>query len=229
MFPVSGIFSPGRVRTRLRTEGGMHCEEEPPRGSFELIPPVYIGRNVRIGAAAVVGLCRAGRRLSGGQQRPYQGLGAAAFLLCWRPLVPCPGALLCHGASVHRGLAVEGAAVGADSTVGGSCHRAARCENLAGEAGGGRDDPVRSPAFGRGTPTLFDDKGPGETSVELTPELAPVRCGSGQPVPGERIAVGAAMTGRLPLFGWRLFPVFSPTGGQVWDFGACIEPQFDFL
>ena len=222
----------GRVRTRLRTEGGMHCEEEPPRGSFELIPPVYIGRNVRIGAAAVVGPfavlddgCQVGNsaRIKGSVLLPSSYAGDRSSL---------SGALLCHGASVHRGASLfEGAAVGADSTVGD--HATVRpgvkiWPEKRVEAGTILSDHLRS---GRGTPTLFDDNGvTGETGVELTPELC-ARFGAavGSLSRGERIAVGCSHDRAAAAFRLALISGILSTGGQVWDFGACIEPQFDFF
>ena len=78
---------------------------------------MYIGRNVRIGAAAVVGPfavlddgCQVGNsaRIKGSVLLPSSYAGDRSSL---------SGALLCHGASVHRGASLfEGAAVGADST-----------------------------------------------------------------------------------------------------------------
>lgn len=172
---------------------------------------------MRIGAAAVVGPfavlddgCQVGNsaRIKGSVLLPSSYAGDRSSL---------SGALLCHGASVHRGASLfEGAAVGADSTVGD--HATVRpgvkiWPEKRVEAGTILSDHLRS---GRGTPTLFDDNGvTGETGVELTPELC-ARFGAavGSLSRGERIAVGCSHDRRLPLSGWRLFPVFSPPAGR---------------
>ena len=44
----------GRVKTNLPVKDGV-CMAEEPAGGYTLIPPIYIGKNVQIGAAAQIG------------------------------------------------------------------------------------------------------------------------------------------------------------------------------
>lgn len=222
----------GRVRTRLKTEGGIHFEEERPGGAFELIPPVYVGRNVHIGTAASVGPfavlddgCQvgSGARIRESVLLPCSYAGDRSSLT---------GALLCHGASVRRGASLfEGASVGAESTVGENATIRPGVKvwpEKQVEAGTLLSDHLRA---GRGTPTLFDDTGvTGETGVELTPELC-ARFGAavGSLSRGERIAVGCSHDRAAAAFRLALISGILSTGGQVWDFGLCVEPQFDFF
>ncbi|MCI8553518.1 MAG: NTP transferase domain-containing protein [Clostridiales bacterium] len=222
----------GRVRTVRKAEGGVYTEEALPSGAFELIPPVYIGRNVHIGTAASVGPfavlddgCHIGNsaRVKGSVLLPAAYVGDRASL---------SGALLCHGASVRRGSSLfEGAAVGFDSVVG---------ENATVRPGvkiwPEKEIPAGTAAVehlraGRRRPSQFDDAGlTGETGVELTPELC-ARFGAavGGLARGERIAVGYSHDRAAAALTMALTSGILSTGGQVWDFGPCIEPQFDFF
>lgn len=222
----------GRVRTAVRAEGGVCCEDGMPEGAYELIPPVYIGRNVHIGAAATVGPfavlddgCHVGNsaRVKGSVMLPCAYAGDRSSL---------SGALLCRGASVRRGASLyEGAAVGFDSVVGENATVRPGVKiwpekEIA--AGAVAADNLRS---GRRNPSLFDDAGlTGETGVELTPELC-ARFGAavGSLSRGERIAVGCSHDRAASALRMALTSGVLSTGGQVWDFGSCIEPQFDYF
>lgn len=94
----------GRVHTELAIQDGIVCEEgERPSGSYTLVPPVYIGRGVRIGTAAQIGpfavldegSCIGNNaKIRGSVLLEHAYVGDRASLT---------GALLCHGASVRRG------------------------------------------------------------------------------------------------------------------------------
>lgn len=103
-------YSGGAVHTELAIQDGIVCEEgERPSGSYTLVPPVYIGRGVRIGTAAQIGpfavldegSCIGNNaKIRGSVLLEHAYVGDRASLT---------GALLCHGASVRRGsVAVRG-------------------------------------------------------------------------------------------------------------------------
>ena len=92
----------GRVKTNLPVKDGV-CMAEEPAGGYTLIPPIYIGKNVQIGAAAQIGPfavlgdgCHIGNnaKVRGSVLLDGVYIGDRAALT---------GALVCHGASVRRG------------------------------------------------------------------------------------------------------------------------------
>ena len=222
----------GKVRTALEVRDGVYFAGDRPAGSYELKPPVYIGRDVQIGAAAVIGPfavlgdgCHIGNsaKVRGSVLHDGVYIGDRAALT---------GALVCHGASVRRGAALfEGAAVGEGCVVG---------EHACVSPGVRIWPEKRVEAHARlrenlreggGAPGLFDDGGLcGETGVELTPELC-ARLGAavGSMARGEKVAVGCSSDRAANAMKMALTAGILSAGGLVWDFGACIEPQFDYF
>lgn len=80
-------------------------------------------------------------------------------------------------------------------------------------------------------PSLLDDNGfSGETGVELTPEFC-ARLGAaiGSLVKGGKVAVGCSHDKAAAVLKMALVSGILSVGGGVWDFGACIPPQFDYF
>lgn len=221
----------GRVKTNLPVKDGV-CMAEEPAGGYTLIPPVYIGKNVQIGAAAQIGPfavlgdgCHIGNnaKVRGSVLLDGVYIGDRAALT---------GALVCHGASVRRGAALfEGAAVGEGAVIGEhaavSPHVKIWPEKQV-EAGTHLRENLRE---GGPAPGLFDDGGLcGETGVELTPEFC-ARLGAaiGSQVRGEKVAVGCSSDKAAAVMKMALTAGILSVGGLVWDFGPCIEPQFDYF
>ncbi len=222
----------GRVQTRLQPVDGLLLEGQRPAGHYELLPPVYIGRDVEIGSAARIGPfavlgdgCRVGNnakvRGSVLLEGSYVGDGASLT-----------GTVVAHGASIRRGASLfEGAAVGEGAVIG---------EHAAiGPGVKVWPEKVVEPHVclrehlrtGQGYASRFDDGGLcGETGVELTPEFC-ARLGAavGSLSRGEKIAVGCSHDHAAAALKMALTAGILSTGGLVWDFGDCIPPQFDFF
>ena len=84
---------------------------------------------------------------------------------------------------------------------------------------------------GAGISASFDDAGlAGETGVELTAELC-ARLGAavGSAARGEKVAVGCSYDKAAALLNMALEAGLLSTGKVVWDFGSCIETQFDYF
>ena len=223
----------GKVRTSLRAEDGLYLADgKPPAGQYTLIPPAYIGAQVQIGAAAQVGpfaVIGDGCHIGNGAKVRGSVLHGGVYIGDRAALT---GALVCHGASVRRGAALfEGSAVGAGSVVGEhasvSPHVKIWPEKQV-EAHAHVREHMRE---GHQSPSLFDDAGLcGETGVELTPELC-ARLGAavGSLARGEKVAVGCSGDKAAGVMKMAIVAGILSAGGLVWDFGACIEPQFDFF
>ncbi|HIZ20529.1 MAG TPA: NTP transferase domain-containing protein [Firmicutes bacterium] len=222
----------GKLRSCPAPEGGILCREGRPEGDYVLTPPVYIGRGVCIGEGAQIGPfavlddgCCVG---AGAKVRDSVLLGCAYV----GERASLTGALLCHASSVRRGASLfEGAALGAGSVVG-------EYATVFPDVKVWPDKQVEANSVlrenlreGHGPSTVFDDAGiTGETGVELTPELcARIGAAVGSLSRGGRVAVGAADDPAAAALKMALDAGILSTGGGVWDFGACIAPQFDYF
>ena len=211
---------------------GLLLKGKRPEGNYVLIPPVYIGEGVQIGEAAQIGPfavlddgcrvgCNARIRESVLLESSYVGDAAAMT-----------GALLCHGASVRRGASLfEGAVIGEGSVVGDHAAVLPEVKIWPGktvEDNTSQKDNLRD---GSHQPSLLDDNGfSGETGVELTPEFC-ARLGAavGSLVKGGKVAVGCSHDKAAAVLKMALVSGILSVGGGVWDFGACIPPQFDYF
>lgn len=211
---------------------GLLLKDTRPAGNYVLIPPVYIGEGVQIGEASQIGPfavlddgcrvgCNARIRESVLLESAYVGDGAAMT-----------GALLCHGASVRRGASLfEGAVIGEGSVVGDHATVLPEVKIWPGktvEDNTSQKDNLRD---GGHQPSLLDDNGfSGETGVELTPEFC-ARLGAavGSLAKGGKVAVGSSHDKAAAVLKMALVSGILSVGGGVWDFGACIPPQFDYF
>lgn len=222
----------GRVHTSLQAENGVCRMEEKNAGNYTVIPPVYIGRGVRIGAAAQIGPfavlddgCHVGNnaKIRGSVllENSYAG-----------DRVSLTGALLCHGASVRRGASLfEGAAIGAGSIVGEHASVSPDVKIWPGKQVDSNCYLRENLRDGHAHPSMFDDTGmTGETGVELTPELC-ARLGAavGSLSRGDKVAIGCSHDKAAGVLKMALVSGILSAGGLVWDFGSCIEPQFDYF
>lgn len=183
----------GRVKTNLPVKDGV-CMAEEPAGGYTLIPPIYIGKNVQIGAAAQIGPfavlgdgCHIGNnaKVRGSVLLDGVYIGDRAALT---------GALVCHGPRCAGRGPVRRRRRGRGRGYRRARRRQPPRENLARKAGGGRHPPAENLREGGPAPGLFDDGGLcGETGVELTPEFC-ARLGAaiGSQVRGEKVAVGCS-------------------------------------
>lgn len=222
----------GRVKTTLPVEKGVCILGEKPAGNYTLVPPVYIGKGVRIGSATQIGPFAV---LDDGSQVGNNAkIRGSVLLECAYAgdRSSMTGALLCHGASLRRGASLfEGAAVGTGSIVG-------EYASVSPDVRVWPEKRVENNSYlrenlrtGRSVPSLFDDGGlTGETGVELTPELC-ARLGAavGSLARGDKIAIGCSHDKAASILKMALVSGVLSAGGVVWDFGPCIEPQFDYF
>lgn len=222
----------GKVITDVSAQNGLCFADGRPEGDYILLPPVYIGRHVQIGRGAQIGPfavldddCRVGigARVRSSVLLPSSYVGDKASLT---------GTLLCHGASVCRGSSLfEGATVGAGAIIGEGTVISPEVKIWPGkriDEHTVQRDNLRS---GRCYPSRFDDDGIiGETGAEMTPELcARIGAAVGSLCHGERLAVGCSAEKSAEALKMALTAGILGTGAAVWDFGRCIEPQFDYL
>lgn len=211
---------------------GLLLKGSKPAGNYVLIPPVYIGEGVQIGDASQIGPfavlddgcrvgCNARIRESVLLESAYVGNGASMT-----------GALLCHSASVRKGASVfEGAVIGEGGVVGDHATVLPEVKIWPGktvEDNSAQKDNLRD---GGHQPSLLDDNGfSGETGVELTPEFC-ARLGAavGSLTKGGKVAVGCSHDKAAAVLKMALISGILSVGGGVWDFSACIPPQFDYF
>lgn len=202
------------------------------RGGVIIEGPVYIGEGVHLGDGARIGPytvldddCCVG---AGAKVRDTV-VGQSAYVgerasLC--------GAVLCHGASVERGASVfEDAVLGAGSVVGEYATVCAGVKVWPGKRVEDRQvlrDNIRE---GHGPAVVFDDAGLlGETGVELTPALcARIGAAAGSLTADGKAAVGSSGDNASDALKQAVVSGLLSTGATVWDFGACIPPQFDYF
>ncbi|MCL2884310.1 MAG: sugar phosphate nucleotidyltransferase, partial [Oscillospiraceae bacterium] len=205
---------------------------QPVRSNYTLYPPVYIGNNVQIGADAQIGpfavlddgcYVGAGAKVRGAVLLENTYVGDRAALT---------GAVLCRGASVKRGAALfEGSVVGAGALVGEYASVDAGVKIWPGkqiEEYGALHEHVRE---GHNGASLLRDRGfCGEVGVEMTPAFC-ARLGAGVATAfgGEKIAVGCSGDSGADMLHLAVLSGVLATGAPAWDFGACLETQFDYL
>ncbi len=222
----------GKVRSFPAPKSGVLCAQEQPEGGYILIPPAYIGKGVSIGAGAQIGPfavlddgCYIG---AGAKVRDSVLLGCAYV----GEQASLTGAVLCHVASVRRGASLfEGAVVGAGSVVGEYTTVFPDVRIWPDKQVEGNTVLRENLREGNNPLMVFDDAGlTGETGVELTPELcARVGAAVGSLSRGGKVAVGCSGDPAAEALKMALNAGLLSTGGSVWDFGACIGPQFDYF
>lgn len=223
----------GRVSCLLpgaRQEGIQH-KAAMPTGAFRMIPPVYIGENVRIGTDAVIGPCAVlddGCAVGAGVTVKHSILLPDAYV---SDRCELRGALVCAGASLKKGAAMfEGSVAGAGAVVGENASVSPGVRIWPGkrvEDGARAAVNLKNGAAQRG---IFDDDGiSGEVGVELTPEFCTrVGAAAAGAAKTERLGVGCSGEGAARALAAALGAGISSTGAGVCDFGVCVESMFRF-
>lgn len=196
-----------------------------------IIPPVYIGRDVRIGDGARI---EAGSVLDDGCFVDRNTRVTASVLLQGSYIshrARLTGSLVCASATVKAGaMLFEGSAVGAGAVVGEKA-----TVNAGVKIWNKKVVPdsvtvaehVKTGAAARG---FFDDDGiMGQIGVEFTPEfMARVGCAVGSLNPGVRVAVGCSGHPGAEALISALCAGIQSTGSPVMDFGSNFMSQFEF-
>ncbi|NLA77055.1 MAG: NTP transferase domain-containing protein, partial [Clostridiales bacterium] len=170
----------GRVRCSITPVAqGVFTPEKLPEGSYTLMPPVYIGRNVQIESGAVIGPdsviddgCLVGRGATVRESivLPNAFVSAAAKL---------NGAILCDAASVKKGAQIyEGGVLGRGSVLGTDAVLRQNVLVWPDKDIESLSNVFENVKFGeRGSSSIGESEITGEYGVELTPEKC-VRLGA---------------------------------------------------
>lgn len=223
----------GKIQCNMRAlAGGIFAKSDLPKGSYSLIPPVYVGDQVEIADGAVIGPftsvddgCLVGQdaklRASMLMENAYVARNAAMT-----------GAILCAGASLKTGAAMfEGAVAGVNAVVGAQSTIKPNVliwpEKII-EPGTIVNANVK---YGSMERRVFDDSGiQGDAGMELTTELC-ARLGSaiGSAKNGKRVGIASDGTNNAKALQFALIAGLMQAGSHVWNFGECFEAQLSFF
>lgn len=221
---------PQTERTDM-SAGGVFLKSDMPSGDFRLIPPVYIGRDVKIGTGSTIGpgaiLCDGVSVGSFARVRSSCVLSDAYI----GDSAHLTGSVVCAGASVKSGASLfEGSAVGAGSIIGSGAQVLQNVKIWPSKHVADGTRVSKNLRHGDARPDLFDDDGiSGEAGVEITPEfcarlgaaVASLKC-------GRRIGVACGGGRAASAFKSAFTAGVLSSGAQVWDFGEITEAQASF-
>lgn len=195
----------------------------------KISPPVYIGKNVQLGAGvlleagSVIGddvtICR-GAKIHGAVILEGAYVGERTTV---------NAAVICENARLLSGCAVyEGAVVGEGGTV---------CENATVEGGvklwAGKTLSANTTAaydikYGRARQLSIDEDGIcGETNGEITPQVAAV-LGASLATAGRGLVVGHSFTAPAKAMAMAIISGAMSAGGEIWDLGECTDTELNF-
>lgn len=224
----------GKVHCKLpsQTAQGIYAKDILPHGNYQLIPPVYIGKNVEISDGAIIGPssviedgCFIGRdaRVCGSVLLEDVYLAKGARIT---------DSVLCSGVAVKKDASLfEGSVIGTRSVVGANAvikpnvfvWPGKRIEN---------DSIVSSHLkYGNIKYELFDeDDIGGESGVDLTAENC-VKLGAalGSSNGAQKVGLasdGGSGTEALTL---AIMAGLLSVGANVWNFGECFESQLSYF
>lgn len=216
-------------------DGGVRCAGRMPEGAFTLIPPVFIGRDVRIGSGASIGPCAViddGVSVGAGAKIRNSVLLGGAYI---GERCELRGALVCGGASLKKRSAMfEGSVAGPGSVIGTDASVSPGVRIWPGKR---VEDAARAGAnikFGKARRGVFDDEGvTGEIGADITPEYcarlgaaACASCAGGV----SRAGIAAAHDGSnagAALAGAACAGALS-SGCRLFSLGSCPQNVFRF-
>lgn len=214
-----------------RQDNGTVTADTLPKGWYTIIPPVYIGRNVRIEDGAHI---ESGSVLDDGCFIGSSARVTASVLLqnsFIGQTAKLTGALVCAGGNIKRGaMLFEGAAVGAGATVGKQSVINAGIKIWNNKTVGGSEIVTDHIKIGGQSRGHFDDSGiPGQVGVELTPEFC-ARIGSaiGSISSNKRVGIAYSNHRSAQVLAQALASGIQSTGAGVMDFGESYLAQFEF-
>lgn len=229
----------GKVHFDYPTEkAGIYGECRHPSGQYTLRPPVYIGRDVSIGEDSIIGpntVLEDDVRIGSGCVVEDSILHAGVTLA---DQVTLEGMIACENAAFEDGSFVgENSAVGAGGLVGREAVLASGVRVWPGKTvePGTRlmDDLLR----GHARELVIGDEGiSGQTNVTVTPAFC-TQLGSGIASLEDFPLVGVGYGGRsgsrssmnaAQMLALSCMSGLMAAGASVWDFGECIESQFEF-
>lgn len=202
-----------------------------PFGSYEIHPPVYIGKNVSIGRGAVIGpdtvlednvSIGGGCRVQGSVLMKGVSLDERVSL---NQVTVCEGACLENDSSaLPMSVVGRSAVVRRDALIGDGIR--VWEERVVGEGVILREDLKD----GTAKELLLEEDGLiGQTNITITPEVC-IRLGAGTASlqSNAAVAVGYSKQNASKALASACISGILAAGGQAWDFGPCLESQFLF-
>ena len=211
-------------------QGSIYYKSSLPTGNYTLLPPVYVGENVKIADYAQVGpfaVIDDGCTIGTGATVKNSVLLRDVFI---GERCELRGALVCAGASLKKRAGMfEGSVAGAGSVIGRDASVSPGVKIWPGKQVEDEARVAVNLKFGAARKGVFDDDGiTGEVGIDLTPEMcAKLGAATGE---GSRRGIGTAYDGSnagLALINAASSGVIS-TGAQVINFGGCFEAMFSF-
>lgn len=211
---------------------GIHTKAALPKGNYQIIPPVYIGEQVEIGAGAVIGphssidngcLIGDGAKLRG------------SLLLensCAERGSAMTGAMLCAGATLKHGASLfEGTVVGEQAVIGSGASVKPNVLIWPGKVIESERIVNANVKYGALERSVFDDAGiSGETGMEMTTEIcARLGMAIGSAKAGKRIGIAYDGTNNAKALSLALTAGLMQAGSHVWSFGECFQAQLSFF
>ncbi len=224
----------GKVECDLTSldEGIYSRQKVLPKGSYKLIPPVYIGENVEIENGAIIGPntiiddgCLVGNnaniRTSLMLENSYASSGAEMTR-----------AILGTGASLKSNAVMyEYSATGTGAILGRNSSIRPRVLIWPEKAVSDGTTVYKNIKHGKFSRDIFDDDGiRGESGVELTPEVC-ARLGAaiGSVHAGRKTGIAFDGKRNSKILKLALISGLMSAGSHVWDFGECFEAQLYFF
>ena len=224
----------GKVKTSLskdeslKARGKIFLADSMPVGDFKIVPPVFMGANVTIGHASVIGP----------NAIINNGVTVGAFSKIQNSCIlddayigdncALNGAIIASGASIKQSSQIfEGAVVGSGAIIGANSQLLANVRVWPNKNIADNMRVVDNIKDGFNRPDIFDDNGiSGEIGADITPEFcAKLGAALGSCKAGEKIGI-AYQSGRISstIFQTIVAGALS-TGSAVWDFGKITYSQ----
>ncbi|NMP38208.1 MAG: NTP transferase domain-containing protein [Clostridiales bacterium] len=223
----------GRVRCSLKPVAqGVFTGAKLPSGSYTLVPPVYIGRNVQIESGAVIGpdsVVDDGSLVGRGATVRRSVMLQNSFVSASAKLNE---AILCCSASVKRGGQIyEGGVLGQGSVLGTDAVLRQNVLVWPDKKIDSLSSVTENIKFGEGvSASISESEITGEYGVELTPEKC-VCLGAaiGSCEFGKRVGISTDGEKTSKVMKLAITAGLMYSGSHVWDFGECFEAQNSFF
>lgn len=214
------------------TAGGIYTKNGLPEGDYNIVPPVYIGKNTEIENGAVIG--------------PYTVIDDNCYIgknakirhsvileNCWIASgSSITGSLVCSGAALKKRASMfEGSVVGAGSVIGEDSALNPGIHIWPGKIVGRGSKVTSDIKYGNVRVEIIGENGIDEKNgTALNPEAC-VKLGIavGNTEYGKKTGVATDGTRTADVMKLALTSGLSGSGSTVWDFGECFESMLNFL
>ena len=214
------------------TAEGIFAADKLPKGDYNIVPPVYIGRNTEISDGCIIGPyaviddnCFIGK----GSKIRHSAVLENSYL---SSNVSLTGALVCSGATLKNGVSMfEGSTAGSGCIIG---ENAAICPEVSiwPEKIVGRETKLLTNLkYGNTRSQYLGENGLDEKSGTRLDSLMCARLGAaiGSTHNGKRTGIATDSSKTAKMMSHAVSSGVIGAGGAVWDFGECFEAQLNFL